>query len=114
MMAMGRAKGAPALTRSFITMPARRLPSLIAVVNVMRRLSAGGLNVAAPQEAFIVLFLLLFGRALRIERLHLFQILGRQVAQMPDEVHEFPGVQIIIPSRAPRRHPRQTHSVLDD
>src|SRR5215475_9331104 len=71
--------------------------------------------VLAGEELFLFELLADLVRRLRVERLHAFELVGRQRWQMPDEVDEAPGrVLEFRGAVAPRRHPGESYALLDD
>src|SRR5689334_1471641 len=65
------------------------------------------------QELLVFFLFFALVSADRIHPLHLFDLRGRDLRQMPYEMHEFPIVfQVTL--IAPRGHARQTNAILND
>src|SRR3954462_6453476 len=72
------------------------------------------LFVLALEELLVLQFLFELGSTRRVQACHFFELLGGEIRQVPDKVHQLPGVGIVCTSLAPCRHAGQSHSVFND
>src|SRR5688572_12899556 len=71
--------------------------------------------ITALQETFFLNLLTCFCGRTRIQCFHFLELLGRQTGQLADKVNQVPCLfGALLGSGAPRWHPRQPYTVLDD